>query len=352
MANPYLSIIIPCYNYEQYIAYSINSVLEQLEENIELIVVDDCSTDNSRSVIKEFGDKIIFLPNEVNSGHASAFNKGFDIAKGELIMFLDADDFLLPNAIKTIKKNYDPKIAIYNYRMYLSNKDNEIKELYPPKEQDFYCDDASEKLRFLGRYPGTVTSGLVFSKSHLKNVMPIPQEEFRQGGDGYLCAVVPLYGECSYFEDVISAYRQHQANHSKFEQRLSQRARWNLEHNVVRYKAIKDHSNRLGLPYDENLGDSDLLNLEQCMAAILFRKPDEPEINLTKRHLANKAIELIKNRLAPIGIFNFIWWNLLVILPTHYAAKILRWKLDAKSRPEFVSKLALFLRKKAKIVVK
>ena len=91
--NNLVSIIMPAYNCEKYIKNSIESVLNQTYENWELIIVDDCSTDNTVGVIKEFNDKRIKLfQNKANSGAAFSRNWALREARGKWIAFLDADD--------------------------------------------------------------------------------------------------------------------------------------------------------------------------------------------------------------------------------------------------------------------
>ena len=98
--NELVSIIMPSYNTAQYISDSINSVLSQTYENWELIIVDDCSTDNSIEVIKAFEDsRIILLKNQKNSGAALSRNYALREAKGKWIAFLDSDDIWLPNKL-------------------------------------------------------------------------------------------------------------------------------------------------------------------------------------------------------------------------------------------------------------
>ena len=88
-----VSVIIPTYNREKTILKSINSVLKQTYKDIEVIIVDDCSTDNTEEIIKNIDDKrIIYYKLKENSGACVARNKGIDLAKGEFIAFQDSDD--------------------------------------------------------------------------------------------------------------------------------------------------------------------------------------------------------------------------------------------------------------------
>ncbi|MCE5224455.1 MAG: glycosyltransferase [Porphyromonadaceae bacterium] len=88
-----VSIIMPSYNSGQYITASINSILAQTYTNWELIIVDDCSTDNTGAIIANFQDpRILYFKNDKNSGAAISRNKALREAKGKWIAFLDSDD--------------------------------------------------------------------------------------------------------------------------------------------------------------------------------------------------------------------------------------------------------------------
>ena len=96
-----ISVILPIYNMEEYLKYSLDSVLEQTLNNIEIICINDGSTDNSLSILQEYAkkDKRIKIINQNNSGSGIARNNGLNIATGEYIAFLDPDDYLDNNYI-------------------------------------------------------------------------------------------------------------------------------------------------------------------------------------------------------------------------------------------------------------
>ena len=93
-----VSIIIPCYNAERWIAEAIDSCLQQSYPAVEIIVIDDGSTDKSLDIIKSYGDRLIWRTGE-NKGGNHARNRGFALSQGEYIQFLDADDYILPKKI-------------------------------------------------------------------------------------------------------------------------------------------------------------------------------------------------------------------------------------------------------------
>jgi glycosyltransferase involved in cell wall biosynthesis len=96
-----LSVIIPCYNAEPFVAQTIRSVLEQTRPPDEIIVVDDGSTDGSVEVVRQFGDRVRLLTGR-NGGASPTRNKGLDHATGDALMFLDADDVLGPTALEAL----------------------------------------------------------------------------------------------------------------------------------------------------------------------------------------------------------------------------------------------------------
>ena len=112
ICNDIISIITPVYNASDFLEETINSVLNQTYDNWEMILVDDCSTDNSREIIKKLSqmdDRIIPVFSERNEGVAKSRNKGILKAKGRYIAFLDSDDIWKENKLKLqiefMKKN-------------------------------------------------------------------------------------------------------------------------------------------------------------------------------------------------------------------------------------------------------
>src|SRR5215470_16584996 len=108
MAKPLVSVVINNYNYGRFVGEAIRSALSQSYAPVEVIVVDDGSTDNSRNVIEEYGKEIttVFKANE---GQSSAFNAGFAKSSGEIVCLLDADDLFLPNKVEKVVGAYADK---------------------------------------------------------------------------------------------------------------------------------------------------------------------------------------------------------------------------------------------------
>ncbi len=106
MDVPKASIIIPAYNYGHYVAETVESAVAQSYPNVEVIVVDDGSTDDTDEVCKRFGDRIRYHHKE-NAGLSAARNTGIKLATGEFLVFLDADDVLHPKMVETCMKEFE-----------------------------------------------------------------------------------------------------------------------------------------------------------------------------------------------------------------------------------------------------
>lgn len=137
-----ISIIIPVYNVEKYIYECLLSVIEQDYKNIEIIIIDDGSTDKSFQICKyvkeKFKDRVIKIIQQENKGLSAARNVGMEIAKGEYILFVDSDDMLQKNAIKILKKY----ISQYNADLFLYdgvNKNETDREINEMEYQRSHC---------------------------------------------------------------------------------------------------------------------------------------------------------------------------------------------------------------------
>jgi len=125
---PLISIIIPLYNKGFIVSKTIQSVLAQTFNDFEIVIIDDGSIDNGFEIVTQFSDKRIKLFQQKNKGAAAARNFGIENATGELIAFLDADDFWFPNHLEELVKLHDdfPNCGMYCTRFQTKISDNVI----------------------------------------------------------------------------------------------------------------------------------------------------------------------------------------------------------------------------------
>lgn len=194
MKNDMISIIIPIYNVEKYLEKCLDRILNQTYKNLEIILIDDGSTDNSPNICNSYceKDKRIKIIHKNNEGVSSARNKGIELSKGKYIVFIDSDDYVSNEHIEVlydciISNNVDLVISnlidisedgiILNNEekeSFLMNKDQCLKELL--SEDNFYhlcCGniyrkDLLEKIRFNCKY--RIAEDLDFLYRYIKQI--------------------------------------------------------------------------------------------------------------------------------------------------------------------------------------
>jgi glycosyltransferase involved in cell wall biosynthesis len=217
------SIVISSYNYGSFLANCIDSALEQTYPHTEVIVVDDGSTDDSRDIIARYGNRVTPLLKE-NGGQASALNAGFRASQGEVVIFLDSDDMLLPTTVeKVIPLFKDGRAAKAHWPLWSVDPRGKKtgKMMYPELPEG----DLREAVVARGPhgYGWPPTSGNAWSRIFLEQVFPIPEAEYTVSPDLYLAALAPLFGHVKRLAAPQGLCRWHAQNCSKretFEARL------------------------------------------------------------------------------------------------------------------------------------
>jgi glycosyltransferase involved in cell wall biosynthesis len=210
-----VSIVIDNFNYARYLSDAIDSALGQTYDTKEVIVVDDGSTDESRDVIAKYGNRITPVLKS-NGGQASAVNWGFAASRGDIIIFLDADDRLLPTAAQHVAAaflGHAEPIARVQYRLEVINAAGaSLGWLMPPSYVGLANGDLRADVRRIGNYAWPPTSGVAFSAWSLRRILPMPETEFRICADYYLMRANALLARVISLDTACGQYRLHGAN--------------------------------------------------------------------------------------------------------------------------------------------
>jgi glycosyltransferase involved in cell wall biosynthesis len=282
MTHPLVSIVISSYNYAQYLPKTINSALGQTYTNIEVIVVDDGSVDNSPEIIISYGKEIIPILKE-NGGQGSALNIGFKACRGEIIIFVDSDDYLFPYAVEEVVSAWDSSVSKIQYRLELIDSEGKYLDTYPSKGISF--NSPHEVLPILlktGQYITPVTTGNAFSREFLDEIMPIPEADFITCPDGYLVILAPLYGEIISIDRCLGAYRKHGNNYhlrpfqSSQEKINTKGFRKVIDHCLTKYRYLRTHAEENGYRVSLDLGSGDYNYLLNRLASITIEPEKHP----------------------------------------------------------------------------
>jgi glycosyltransferase involved in cell wall biosynthesis len=207
---PTVSIIIANYNYGRFIQEAIESALGQNHPAREVIIVDDGSTDESLTIIEKYRQKakVVF---KSNGGQASAFNAGLPLATGEIVLFLDSDDYLMPDAVNRIVTNWKPHISRCHFRLNSVDSDgNRIGEV-PMASERLSSGNIFEQQLSREGCTWVPTSGNAFSRAVLEKVFPV-DERYRICADAWIFYRTAFHGEVLAIEEILGAYRIHDSN--------------------------------------------------------------------------------------------------------------------------------------------
>jgi glycosyltransferase involved in cell wall biosynthesis len=213
-----VSIIINNYNYSRFLREAIDSALNQTHSHVEVIVVDDGSTDGSQEIIISYGERVIPVLKE-NGGQASAFNAGFAACRGDIIFFLDSDDVFYANKVEQIsdilitKMVNSPCVMVYHLLECVDKNGASLGcripgSLYnvPANLYQYAC-----QYKFFP-YAAAPTSGIAMSRELGTRIFPIPEKGVRTSADEFIVRPALLLGDVYGVDSVLSRYRIHGGN--------------------------------------------------------------------------------------------------------------------------------------------
>ena len=209
--QPLVSVIIPNYNHARYLEQRLDSVFGQTYLNFEVIILDDCSTDNSMEVINRYKENphlSQIVVNETNSGSVfKQWDKGINLAKGELIWIAESDDYCELNILEELVKAYTakPNVVVAFCQYVIFSEDYKIK----PKEhktryykgKDYICN------RLIRYCEIRNASGVIFSKEAYNHISK-EYMTYKSAGDLRFWCEILQYGDCAYVGQNLSYFRQ------------------------------------------------------------------------------------------------------------------------------------------------
>lgn len=212
-SRPPVTIIINNYNCEAFVEEAISSALAQTYQQVEVIVVDDGSTDSSISLLHSYAGRVNLVL-KANGGQGSAFNAGFARSRGDPVLFLDADDILAPDAAEiAVAALHGRKASVAHWPLALFG--SHLRKGYR-RIPALPLSSGNLRDRVISYGPAShiapPTSGNAWSRGFLIEVLPMPEEPFRLSADNYLHTLSPIYGEIISLGRPLGAYRIHEKN--------------------------------------------------------------------------------------------------------------------------------------------
>jgi glycosyltransferase involved in cell wall biosynthesis len=211
MPRPAVSVVINNYNYGQFVARAVSSSMAQTGVDAEIIVVDDGSSDHSRSVLEGWGKRAKIILQD-NQGQAAAINTGVKASQGDILCFLDADDWWAPGKLASVVEAFraDPQVVLAYHRLQPMLIDD--RPTLKPIPRTLCSGDLSRRLmKAAGWWPFPMTSAIAVRRSAWQMVGDIP-DNFRISADAWLAGIYPFVGRVAALPEALGFYRIHNNN--------------------------------------------------------------------------------------------------------------------------------------------
>jgi len=209
MRKKRISVCLASYNGEAYIRQQIDSILNQLGENDELVVSDDCSTDSTIDVVSQIADpRINLIPHTINRGYTRNFESALEQASGQYVFLSDQDDVWLPGKVETmLRALQDCDLAISDCR----TTDSALEVLSESRFNDFNIKRGFARHLVKCRYVGCC---MAFRSELLHVLLPFPPRDDLVEHDAWIAAMAELYFRVDLIATPLLLYRRHSSNTS------------------------------------------------------------------------------------------------------------------------------------------
>ncbi len=214
MAQPFISVLIDTYNHERFIEQAINSVLEQdlAQKQCEVIVVDDGSVDRTPDLVRRFEPRVRLI-RKANGGQASAFNAGIPECRGEIIAFLDGDDWWAPGKLAAVANAFasGSNVGLVGHGITEVYSDGREHTELLRENPRFRITSADGARTFRMRKSFLGTSRMTYRSAVLRKIGPVPETLTFQA-DEYLFTLAGLYADVLILRESLTFYRLHEKN--------------------------------------------------------------------------------------------------------------------------------------------
>lgn len=301
-----MSIVVLNYNYARFLRESVDSALGQSHPDVEVVVVDDGSGDDSAAAISDYGDRVTAVL-KPNGGQGSAMNAGFAASSGQVVLFLDADDFLAGDVASQLAETFTarPDTAWVMFRLAMvDGASRPLGRIRPQRLGVMPDGDLRAHVARFRCFHWQPTSGNAFARWALAEVLPMPEQDYRISADAYLASVVPLCGPVRSLDIVGGSYRLHGDNAFSAGAVDARYFRDQVNRQVVNHGHALAVARRLGveLPVDVR-APADAAFLGFRLSSLVLDPPQHPFPDDRRRRLAGAGVR------ASLGNPELTWAN-------------------------------------------
>jgi glycosyltransferase involved in cell wall biosynthesis len=344
-ASPSLSVVIANWNYGRFVGQAIDSALGLDWPAVQVIVVDDGSTDDSRAVIGRYGERIIAVF-QANAGQAVATNLGFARATGDVVIFLDADDLLSPSVGKEIAAVWRPGVSKVQFQMQIVD---DAGKPTGAKFPQFSTVPSPEQIRrwasHAAAYPTPVGSGNAYARWFLQSLFPL--EDPAVPPDTCCLAAAPHLGDVVTVAKPLVSYRVHGHNAGAMLTLDANRMARELGRAQWRFAYAQRMARTVGVTIPDQAFRRSLATLPYRLASLRLASERHP---ITDDTLAAIVLDTVRAAFVPqgrsiSGVAALVVWTILVaLLPERAGKRLALWRFASPSRPRTLQRALTFLR--------
>ena len=343
------SIVITSYELGRFLRRAIDSALGQKVAAVEVIVIDDGSKDESCRIVESYRGAVRSLCRD-HGGQAQAMADGWRMSTGEVVLFLDGDDVLYPDALARICSNFRPGVAKVQGRLDVIDEDGRPLGRQTPPMAMLSGDLVSVVLRH-GWYPAPPTSGNAFARATLDALLPVPEEYTRLSkadgqltvSDHYLSVLAALEGEIVSLPEPIGAYRLHRTATPRQPAALVAEARRRIACTIALAGIVARRAAGRGLAASAALALGTPNHVKERLASRVVDPPGHPVASDTRLGLVRAGIAAawcVPWSPLRMRVTQSLGFIALASLPPIAIAPILALLLTDSERPRWLSRLA------------
>jgi glycosyltransferase involved in cell wall biosynthesis len=343
---PLISVIIPNYNYDAYVGAAIDSALSLDWPHVEVIVIDDGSTDGSRTILAGYGIRIKAILQE-NSGQLVACNKGFAVSRGDIVIFLDSDDVLDASLARELAAVWTPRVSKVQVQMRTINARGESTgSIFP---QYPILPTPEQIRRWAARssaYPTPPGSGNAYSRWFLESIFPL-HDTCGTANDSYSLAAAPFLGDVLTIAKPLVSYRVHGRNQGALLQLDVRQFQRQMTRARLRRQYACRVARSVGLDIREDAVDRSLTYLAYRISSLKLARKTHPVANDTAMRC---LVDLTSASFVPQGVgvkarLSIVVWGCAVcVLPPAFASRLVLWRFAPHARPRTLKHLLTKLR--------
>ena len=342
-----LSVIIPNHNYVDYVGIAVKSALDIRWPKVEVIVVDDGSTDNSLEAIKPFADRITLI-SQPNAGQMPSCVNGFRRCSGDLVIFLDSDDALHPDVMTEIAAVWSDTASKFQFQMrVIDAKGNPTGNILPQYFTHPTPQDIRDWVTTTGVYPTPPGSGNAYPARVVERVFTFKSDFVDRAPDSYLLAAAPACGDVITITKPLADYRVHGLNHGAFLQLDDNRFAREINLTRRRHKFFAEVAESANLPVASEALNRNLIYLCLRTASLALRPDVHPIAKDTSvRILADgcRAVTYPQGFSYAQRASLLLWMVCALFSPRYFQRTVVAWRYAPAQRPDWMRYLLNLLR--------